>query len=233
MKKITYSILSIFLFTILLSVPVSASSATQEYYFSYPLENSNTQQLLKYNFSTFKFEVIIADTYKKFPELKKDGLSLSILAEPENGDFIVFRSISGDYEHQPHSKFYYFNKKTKKIKRMNINRLYTSAGGRLILSPDEKRALWIPVGKQGSARTLYMFDFAKDTRKTLVKLPMHETFDLSDGELLNYNYRIEWLDDETIGYTVFNQVKKQQIDNWTEDFLEQVTVKEGVLKIKK
>lgn len=195
------------------------------------------QQLVEVYPFTDEVNVIIPDMYKKFPELKKNGLMMLPFSKPENSDFVYFISITPDFfAAQPDMKLYKFNEKTKKMSRMNINSLFTPNIGDVKLSPDGTKALWIPVKKDGNARTLYMFDLEKDTRKTLMNLPAGETFDAGDGALFNFVNQVDWFSDDTIGYKVYSQTKKKKVgpvgefdDEGREEVL---TVRKGLIKLK-
>ncbi len=56
-----------------------------------------------------------------------------------------------------------------------------------------------------------MFDLIKDTRTLVKTLPAGQTFDKSDGKLLNFSSDFEWLDEKTIGYRAYNANTKALI----------------------
>ena len=180
--------------------------------------------------------VIIASLRKLFPELKKYNLSLIDFANPkvEKGtNYVIFRAKQDNSEKQAQERFYRFDIKKQQLKAMKINKFYQGGKGPVVkLSPLEDRFLWMPVGKNGSARKLYVFDLLTDTRHLIASLPASQSFDASDTQVPEYANEIEWLDNNTVGYTVFSQSKKAKVGPDDTEWREKLLVRESIRKLK-
>lgn len=175
--------------------------------------------------------IIIPSVRKLFPKLKKYDLILQDFAAPNDSGDVFFRASHNDDEYQPHERFYKFDIKTKQLKAMKINNFYIPGKGPFALSPLEDRFYWIPVSKGGSARQLYVFDLIEDKRTLVVSLPAGQTFDTNNGEMLNYRNEVEWLDNNTLGYSIFSQSKKAKIAFDDEDWYKKLFIKHGLKKL--
>lgn len=181
------------------------------------------QTLTIFDWFTGETTIVTEKLDSLFPELAEDGVVMELLAEPNYPDSAVkyafFQAINLKYEAQPATNFYALNKKNRTIKRMNISKLLPANRGEIKVSTTETKLAWSPVGSGGSARELYVFDLLTDTRKLVKTLPVGQTFDKGDGTLLNFSSDFEWLDENTIGYKVYNQKNK-------------VFIKDGIIKLK-
>lgn len=170
------------------------------------------QSLTVYNWFTSTYVTQIQNLQYKFPELDDEGVMLEVLAEPVSPasarKFVFFKAANPLYKTQPKTNIYKLNLQTGTIERMKISSLLPANSGELQLSPAETKLAWSPVGTGGVAQELYVFDLITDKKTLVKKLPAGQTFDTSDGELLNFSSKFEWLDEKTIGYTAYNAKTK-------------------------
>lgn len=96
---------------------------------------------------------------------------------------------------------------------MRINSVYRGSKGAVILSPDQTKFLWLPERGNGMAQTMYLADLTNDSIKKIVQLKGNETFEKFDGQLLNFSVGVEWTNNTTITYQVYDQKKKQLLHN--------------------
>lgn len=173
------------------------------------------QKLEVFNWFTGQRKVVAENLDEMFPELAEEGVVMELIAEPTYPDsamrYAFFQAKNPSMELQPKTTFYKLDKVTGVIHRMKISSLLPANTGNIEVNTTETKLAWSPVKSGGVARELYVFDLIKDTRTLVKTLPAGQTFDTSDGELLNFSSKFEWLDEKSIGYKTYNTKTKEFI----------------------
>lgn len=172
------------------------------------------QSLTAFNWFTGKYVTVIENLQNTFPELADEGVLLEVLAEPISPPsarkYVFFKSGNPFYKTQPKSNFYKLDLSTGSIVKMKLSALLPTKINDLQLSTTETKLAWISEDKAGNARHLYVFDLLTDTRTLVKTLPVGQVFEKTD---------LEWLDEKTIGYKIYNQHS-------------QAFIRSGIIKVK-
>ena len=175
-------------------------------------EDPYKQKLTTFNWFTGKGKTVAENLDIMFPELAAEGVILQVIAKPTYPDSAVryayFQAVNPAYELQPKTNFYKLDTVTGVMNRMKISALLPANTGNMEVNTTETKLAWSPVKSGGVARELYVFDLITDKRTLVKTLPIGQTFDTSDGKLLNFSSQFEWLDEKTLGYKVYNAKTK-------------------------
>lgn len=194
------------------------------------------QRLIRSNRQTGEEVVIVESTEGIVPELKRDvGLCLENFAMPENSNLIYFQSIYS--ETSDTDSIYSFDIYRNEFKKMKINEVCNESVGLIVLSPDQTKLVCIPESEDetGRAQMMYLASLADDNYQEVIKLPESQTFN-GGGWGLSGFFDVEWLGNDRIMYSIYDQSKKEGYDYFydsSQEMADKFFIKRGEYAIPK
>jgi len=184
--------------------------------------SKHDQQIIKTNLKTNEKEIIVASLKNEIPELKeRPAYLLTGFSSPQNSNVVFFRRTLFGTD-APSDIIFSYNLNDNKFQKMKINQLVEDCwdtAGRYRLSPDQTKFYFIPYSKNitGDENIMYLIDLIEDSYTQIIKLSSQETFNA--GYFTHWGcwldcpayFDIEWIDNNTIKYAVFDQTKKPTI----------------------
>jgi len=190
-------------------------------------ENVNKNQLVANETAEFSFDLspekmITQIINKKSGEVyisnlkELCGSEMMLFAHPGNSIKVILNKFNPGSD-KPVSELYLLNLQTKECKKLAISGELSDFGAR-VLSPDQSK-LAVAL-ETNEAKDLKVLDLLKDSAKTLMTLPEGETLNAGYGALSDH-FEINWLDNEKIQYTVYEDTLKNY-DKAVTDKIEKV-----------
>ncbi len=139
------------------------------------------------------------------------GQPMMLFAQPQELESVILNPLSPGSD-QPVKKIYKFDLTSGNCQEMEISQILADFGVR-VLSPDQK---FLAVSLEtDEAKELQLLDLVNDKSSILVELEENETLNGGYGALANH-FDIQWIDNQKIQYTVFEDTIKNYSSKATE-----------------
>ena len=180
------------------------STAFYEYFIEDNWDGGLSQDLMRTSKETGETELYIS-------ELNAQQGALTLVSHPDNSDELYFRGIIPDSDASM-MEFYVLDITTQKVEEMAVNSLLAdTTWGYFEVSPNQKHFVWVPNIQDQDSTELYVGTFASDSYTLEVSLASGETF--NEGSFaLSQSFDIEFVDNDTIKYAVYNASSKAFIE---------------------
>lgn len=186
----------------------------------YPHNGDQSKKIIRVNQETGEEDVIIPDLTNKLPILKENpNFAFREFAQPADSSLVIFYLVVSGSD-SPTKQFYALDLVSKEFTRMNINETIADVVEALFLSPDQTKLVWIPNhadmadGYQDRLdQEMHIIDLVNDSHRVAVSLEGNETFTMGLlNELFGHYYGadINWVNNETIKYAVFDHDKVKE-----------------------
>lgn len=167
-------------------------------------------------------EVVVVESIKRqLPELQ-DAPNHTLRRFAQGTAHWIFQAVYMDTDRGggPLYSFDYFRRTLAKMRVNDLARDCPAALTAQGLSPDQSALAYVPDrDRRGDEKVLYHIDLKNDRSQELVRLQEGETFDAADSAcgFDSQATDIIWLDDHTLRYAVFNQLRKPARDPGEKD----------------
>jgi hypothetical protein len=206
--------------TVTLLPETPSTSANTEYYVRHnletnpnlPIEDQYDGPVVALNTVTGQQRTIVNSVKDALPQLRERwNLTIDIFLQPA-GSLPVFKTVLKETDNSG-GDFYQLDPVKGVFTEMNLSKVYSGFYDGSAFSPNEHRVVWarqVDPAKIdiGLVQSLYIASFVDDSYGPLVTLSGNET--LNSGQFaLASSYDIQWLDNRTVRYAVYDQKKKE------------------------
>jgi hypothetical protein len=128
-----------------------------------------------------------------------------IFSNPGQGEYVYLRKVTFDSE-SPNGKIFAFNINTKELRVLSAASRFSQSFNRS-LSPNGLGYAVYEESSIGNDKELYVVDLLNNQAQLVVQLAENETLN-AGANALSESSDIQWLDNDTIRYAVYDQSKK-------------------------
>ena len=169
------------------------------------------QQLIRVNTDTGE-ETVVVSSFLELPAFEEmTNMFMSLIGYSEDYNSVLLQALPyASANPYGIGDLYEFDEETQVLSELEVNQLSRVWS---VVSPNNTKIATIVKGEGesndiGLDQTMYLVNLFEDDKELIINLSGNETFNAGYPTMLAY-HDLEWIDDDTLRYAVYDQSKKE------------------------